>query len=90
VSSYIRLIGAICCALVLGISASAQVQTTTSITGTVSDPGGAIVPGVKITVRSDETGAVRETLTNDAGYYAVQALRPGIYTITATHPGALR
>jgi hypothetical protein len=87
VSSYIRLIGAICCALVLGISASAQVQTTTSITGTVSDPGGAIVPGVKITVRSDETGAVRETLTNDAGYYAVQALRPGIYTITATHPG---
>jgi hypothetical protein len=34
--------------------------------------------------KSDETGAVRETATNEAGRYAVQALRPGRYSITAT------
>lgn len=86
-SSYLRLLRATCCALLLSAAAWAQVQTTTSITGTVSDPVGAVVPGVSITVRSDETGAVRETVTNDSGYYAVQALRPGVYTITASMPG---
>src|SRR5438270_286401 len=66
------------------LSASGQVQTTTAITGTVTDSTGAILPGVSITVRNDETGAVRETVTNEAGHYAVQALRPGKYSITAT------
>src|SRR5688572_15397259 len=63
---------------------SAQVQTTTAITGTVTDPTGAVLPAVSITVRNDETGAVRETVTNETGYYAVQALRPGRYSITAS------
>ena len=65
-------------------SASAQVQTTTAITGAVTDVTGAVMPGANITVRNDETGAVRETITNEAGHYAVQALRPGKYTITAS------
>lgn len=82
-----RLVWAICYALAVAFNASAQVQTTTLITGTVTDPGGAVVPGVKITVRSDETGSVRETATNDGGYYAVQGLRPGRYTISATLAG---
>jgi hypothetical protein len=64
-----------------------QVQTTTSIKGAVTDTGGALMPGVRITVRSTDTGAVRETVSNEAGYYAVQALRPGKYTITATQAG---
>ena len=62
------------CAAALCLSAAAQVQTTTSITGAVTDGTGAFMPGVNITVRNDETGAVRETITNEAGHYAVQAL----------------
>ena len=71
-------------AAVFCLNASAQVQTTTAITGMVTDVTGAILPGVSITVRNDETGAVRETNTNEAGHYAVQALRPGKYSITAS------
>jgi hypothetical protein len=65
----------------------AQVQTTTAIVGTVKDTTGAVLPGVAITVRNDQTGAVRETVTNDAGYYSVQALRPGTYSVTAALTG---
>lgn len=63
-------------ALTLCLSAIAQVQTTTAITGSVTDGSGAMLPAVNITVRNDETGAVRETVTNESGHYAVQALRP--------------
>ncbi|MEO7653399.1 MAG: carboxypeptidase regulatory-like domain-containing protein, partial [Bryobacteraceae bacterium] len=72
------------CAVALCTSALAQVQTTTAITGTVTDSTGAFLPGVSIKVRNDDTGSVRETVTNDTGHYAVQALRPGKYSITAT------
>ena len=75
------------CAIALCATASAQVQTTSAITGTVTDSSGAVMPGVKVTVRNEETGAVRETITNDAGHYSVQALRPGKYSITAALPG---
>jgi len=75
------------CAIALCASALAQVQTTSSIVGTVADSSGALMPGVGITVRNDDTGAVRETVTNDTGHYAVQALRPGKYSVTATLPG---
>lgn len=64
-----------------------QVQTTTAITGAVRDATGAVIPGVGITVRNQDTGAVRETVTNDAGYYNVPSLRPGTYTISASLPG---
>jgi len=66
---------------------AAQVQTTTAINGTVRDATGALVPGVSITIKNQEMGAIRETLTNDTGYYSVISLRPGIYTITASLPG---
>src|SRR5262245_12389663 len=75
------------CAAILCASASAQVQTTSAVSGTVTDSSGAVMPGVNITVRNEDTGAVRETVTNDAGHYSVQALRPGKYSITAALPG---
>lgn len=81
---FTRLLLAFSSAVALCATASAQVQTTTAITGAVTDSSGAFLPGVNITVKSDETGAVRETATNEAGRYAVQALRPGRYSITAT------
>lgn len=75
------------CALATGASAWAQMQTTTAIVGTAKDSTGAVMAGVSITVRNDDTGAVRETITNDVGYYSVQALKPGKYSITASQSG---
>ena len=61
------------CIVTFSVSGWAQSQTTTSIVGTVTDAFEAVVPGVHITVRNDDTGAERETETNSVGYYAVQA-----------------
>ncbi len=72
------------CALAVCAGSWAQIQTTTAIAGTVKDPTAAPMPGVNITVRNEETGAVRDTVTNEGGYYSVQALNPGRYSITAS------
>jgi hypothetical protein len=84
---FTRIVLTFCCAVSFCVTGWAQSQTTTSIIGTVTDADGAVVPGVQITVRNDNTGAVRETETNSVGSYAVQALRPGTYSITATLEG---
>ncbi len=66
----------------LGISTAAWSQITTgSISGTVSDSSGALVPKVKVVVRNQDTGATKELITNDAGLYKASFLTPGKYSI---------
>jgi hypothetical protein len=57
------------------------------ITGTVTDPSGALVPNVKVTAHQPATGASRSTLTSSAGTYTIAALPVGTYTVTAEGPG---
>jgi hypothetical protein len=57
------------------------------IVGTVLDPGGAAVPGAKVSARNVATGAFRETTTNSEGLYRLVALDAGTYEITATASG---
>src|SRR5690606_30696486 len=83
--SRVLLLLAVLC-LLCGLSFG-QVQTTTAITGTVTDTTGAVLPGVEVTVTDQETGAVRRAVTNDLGYYVFQSLRPGTYTISASLAG---
>jgi hypothetical protein len=61
------------------------VQATLS--GTVTDGLGAVLPGVTVTVRNTETRATRTATTDSAGRYAVAGLPPGKYLIEATVPG---
>jgi hypothetical protein len=51
----------------------AQVETTTSITGAVADQQGAVFPGAMVKLANQNTGAIRETVTNSDGVepYAV-------------------
>src|SRR6266545_6546910 len=67
--------------------AAAQSKNTCEISGTVTDPSGAIVPGAKITVTSTGTGAVKETIANDRGEYRVVLLPPGTYDVRAENTG---
>ncbi len=70
---------------VLPISALAQ---TSSITGTVRDDSGAVMPGVTVEAASPALiEKVRSTITSGSGQYAILALRPGIYTVTFSLPG---
>jgi hypothetical protein len=51
------------------------------VEGTVTDPQGAFVPGVKVTVTAQETNISVPTTTNRAGYFRVTSLIPGKYHV---------
>jgi hypothetical protein len=65
----------------LGPAASAQVETG-QITGRVTDPNGAVVPGAAVAVKSVETGAERAATTDEEGAYTVTNLQPGLYDVS--------
>src|SRR2546423_5925661 len=65
----------------------AQVETTTSITGNVSDQQGAVFAGAAVRLSNQNTGAVRETTTNSDGVYSFQSLPAGTYTISVSAKG---
>ena len=67
-------------ALILPGSGLAQ-GTTGSITGTVTDSSGAIVPGATVSVQNVETGLIRTVTTSDGGTYTVTTLLPGHYSV---------
>ncbi len=64
----------------------AQTETGT-ITGTVSDPTGAVVPSAKITVKNTATNAIRSSQTNSTGSYTVTNLPPGPYMVSVEASG---
>ena len=58
-------------------------QAVGSITGTVTDPTGAVIPNVKITATRVETGVAQSTVTTGAGTYTLPRLIVGTYNVTA-------
>ncbi|MBI4443619.1 MAG: TonB-dependent receptor, partial [Acidobacteria bacterium] len=67
-------------------SAWAQVSTGT-VSGTVSDSTGAVVPGAVVAIRSAETGVTRSVTTDESGRYRAPQLGLGVYEITAQAQG---
>lgn len=68
-------------------SLGAHAQSTASLTGTVTDPSGAVVANAQVKVISLQTGAERVVPTDGAGLYAVPSLQPGDYSLQVTTPG---
>jgi hypothetical protein len=73
--------------IALAGAALAYGQGFGTIVGTVTDPTGAVVPTAKIRVTDEATATVRETTTNDQGYFVVPALRPSKYTLVIEAAG---
>ena len=72
---------------VLGITfCLAQVNRGT-LTGVITDPSGAVVPGVKITAIHVETGTSSVTIASESGSYTIPALPIGLYRIEFEAPG---
>jgi hypothetical protein len=72
--------------LTLSSAAWAQ-QGTTEVRGQVTDPQGAVLPGVNVVVRNQDTGMFRETVTSADGIYFVSGIVPGLYEIQAELQG---
>src|SRR3982751_6566452 len=58
-----------------------------SITGKVTDPNGAVVPGATVTVKNIETNVEATATTNDEGSYDFPVLNPGKYQLLVTKEG---
>src|SRR5262245_20508599 len=68
-------------------AAFSQVSLTSSLSGTVTDPTGAVVVGAAITVKNQATSEEFKAMTAGNGTFTVPALAAGIYTVTVTAPG---
>jgi hypothetical protein len=72
--------------LALGSSATAQ-HIRGALDGTVADPNGAVLSGAKVSVKNDATSAEVRVTSNDRGYFNVQNLEAGVYTVTVEQSG---
>src|SRR5277367_2546280 len=70
-----------------GLPFAALAQVGGNIDGTVTDPGGAVIVGAKVTATQVQTGFKITVDTTDAGLYAFPSLPEGPYTITVTQTG---
>ena len=65
--------------LFLGLSAPVllSAQEVASITGVVTDPTGAVIPGVSVVLRNPQTGITYTTVSNAEGSYTLNQVKPG-------------
>jgi len=63
-------------------SAGAQIATTTSLVGTITDAGGESVPGAVVTAVETQTHDTHSTLTNDQGNYSIEFVRVARISMT--------
>ena len=74
------------CLSFLALAAFAQTDRGT-ITGTVSDPAGAVIPNAPIEAKNVATDAVYPTATSGTGNYTIAQLPAGTYDLSVTVPG---
>lgn len=78
---------AFCAALGLMV---AQVDTSTSIRGLITDVTGSAVPGARVTIQNTATAEERSTVSDSSGSYSFPSVVPGRYDISVSHPGFKR
>jgi outer membrane receptor protein involved in Fe transport len=75
-------------ALLLAIPLAANAQVTTAtLVGTVTDPGGSIVPGATVMARNLDNGLTRTVTSSDVGTYRLEFLPVGKYAVEVTYTG---
>ncbi len=71
----------------LFFSANAQTTTVGTISGTVRDQKGAVVPRAEVSIQDERTGIVRSVHSDDNGFYLVESLPAGRYTVSTAPSG---
>ena len=83
----IRIVTVLLGSLFLATAGFAQEGINATLGGTVSDPTGALIPGVEVTAKNIATGVTSTTLTNESGTYRFPSLQPGSYEAGASLTG---
>jgi hypothetical protein len=75
--------------LAAGLLIGIRAQTTTvgTISGTVRDQNGGLVPNAEVLIKEEKTGYMRKVNTGSDGLYSAQSLPVGIYTVTTSPQG---
>jgi hypothetical protein len=73
----------------MGLFTVAHAQSTTvgSISGTIRDAAGAVLPHVDVVITEESTGQSRTVDTDSDGYYSAQSLPVGVYSVSTAPPG---
>ena len=74
-------------ALMIAPSLMAQSLVSGDVTGTVTDPSGAVVPNATVVLKNTATGATHNTTSTSSGAYRFSLLPPGTYTVSAAAQG---
>src|ERR1700680_4991768 len=77
-------------ALALGLFVSVPVWAQVagaSLSGTVTDASGAVIPNASISIKNVGTGVTRDVTADTAGFYAAPNLLPGAYEVSVSAPG---
>jgi hypothetical protein len=82
---FVRVVVTIAVALLGPIVALAD--TTGSVSGLVTDPSGAVVPGVVLVATSQSTNVQHTTVTDSKGFFSFPALSVDVYNVTTSKPG---
>ncbi len=75
------------CFLSLASMALGQTAGTGALTGTITDPTGAVIPKVTVTATNTDTGQARTAVTSSDGAYTISLLPPGTYKVTFSATG---
>ena len=73
--------------LLFSLPSGLYAQGLSGISGTVTDPSGASVPGAKVTATNTSTAVSSRTTTSSAGTYTITDLIPGTYTVKVEKDG---
>jgi len=68
-------------------AALGQLRIVGSISGTVQDPNGAVVPNAKVVLKDETTGLGRDSTTTDGGTFLFPDLAAGTYSVTVSVAG---
>ena len=74
--------------IVLGLAPAAFAQITAgTVSGTIKDETGGILPGVDVVIKNRDTGVTRTAVTDGNGAFTVTGLLPGPYEVRSTLSG---
>src|SRR5262245_66530301 len=84
---YLKATGLLALTILCSSSAWAQLRIVGAVSGTVSDPTGAVVANAKVILKDAQTGITKEAASTQGGTFLFPDLAVGSYVVTVSAPG---